>query len=57
MTDAQTSLIKLLIIKSIALMNVVGKQLIRKLEKNIMQKKKDFLERKEFAKLAGARTY
>lgn len=55
--DAQTNLIKLLIIKSTALMNVVEKQLIERSEKNIMLRKKDYLARKEYVKLAGAKIY
>jgi len=57
MMDAQTNLIKLLIIKSTALMNVVEKQLIERSEKNIMLRKKDYLARKEYVKLAGAKIY
>lgn len=57
MMDAQTSLIKLLIIKSTALMNVAEKQLIEKLEKSIMLKKKDYLVKKDHVKLAVAVIY
>lgn len=55
--DAQTSLIKLLIIKSTALMNVAEKQLIEKLEKSIMLKRKDYLVKKDHVKLAVAVIY
>jgi hypothetical protein len=43
------------IIKNIVLMNAAEKPPIKKLEKSITQKKKDFLVKKEFVKIAGAR--
>jgi hypothetical protein len=54
-TDVIKNSQKLPIIKNIVLMNAAGKPPIKKLEKSITQKKKDFLVKKEFVKIAGAR--
>jgi hypothetical protein len=55
--DAQTNLIKLPIIKNTVLMNAVEKQLIKKLEKSIMKKKKDCPVKRGHAKLVGVKIY
>jgi hypothetical protein len=55
MTDVIKTSQKLHIIKNIALMSVAEKRQIKKSEKNIMQKKKDYLVKKEFAKIVDVK--
>jgi hypothetical protein len=57
MKVAKKSSQRLLIIKNIVLMSAVEKPPIKKLEKNITLKKKDFLVKKEFARPVGVKIF
>gem|GEM_PF-4090228 len=57
MMDVQTSLTKLHIIKNIALMNVAGKQPIKKLDKSTTHKRTACLVKKENVKTVDATIY